>query len=139
MKRLTSSITGIVAVIALALSVTGCGDDVRSARDFVTGKYTRATTLDQANDGRAYTSTLGPAAVTSAITGAARPLDNRKSGDRNYLQYRDDIITVSPNGTGSVVLVDQYRNGYTRHHSTVSQWGWPNTPPNDQYRSQSGK
>ncbi|MEV0033313.1 DUF4247 domain-containing protein [Nocardia sp. NPDC050793] len=124
---------------ALLLSVAGCGDDVESARDFIAAKYSRATSLDQVNDGRAYTTTSAPAAVGGAIVAAAQPLDNRRVGDRTYLQYRNDIITVAPHGPGSMILVDQYANGYRRHHSTVSSFGWQSQPPGSEYRGQSGK
>ncbi|MEV0292271.1 DUF4247 domain-containing protein [Nocardia sp. NPDC050710] len=139
MKRLGRTVTGFVAATILPLSIVGCGDDFETARDFVAHKYSRATTLDQINDGRAYTTSQAPASVTSAITGASRPLDNRRAGDRTFLQYRNDIITVSPNGSGSLIVVDQYRNGYNRHQSTVSGWGWANNLPGDQYRSEGGK
>ncbi|WP_280487345.1 DUF4247 domain-containing protein [Nocardia farcinica] len=125
----------MIAVIALLLSLTACGDDIESARDYIAAKYTRASSLDQANDGRAYTAAL----AVGAITAAARPLDNRTLGERTYLQYRDDIITVAPHGAGALILVDQYRNGYQRHHSTVSGFGWPSQPPGSEYRSSSGK
>ncbi len=139
MHRLGRTAAGVIAVIALLLSLTACGDDIESARDYIAAKYTRASSLDQANDGRAYTAALAPAAAVGAITAAARPLDNRTLGERTYLQYRDDIITVAPHGAGALILVDQYRNGYQRHHSTVSDFGWPSQPPGSEYRSSSGK
>ncbi|TQM32109.1 DUF4247 domain-containing protein [Nocardia bhagyanarayanae] len=139
MHHLGRTVIGFVAVAALLFSVVGCGDDIESARDFVAAKYSRATSLDQANDGRAYTAALAPAAVGSAIAAASQPLDNRRVGDRTYLQYRNDIITVAPHGTGSMILVDQYGNGYRRHQPTVSGFGWPSQPPGSEYRGQSGK
>ncbi|WP_435590273.1 DUF4247 domain-containing protein [Nocardia sp. bgisy118] len=139
MNHLGRTVIGFAALTALLLSVVGCGKDIQSARDFIAAKYSRATSLDQVNDGRAYTAALAPAAVGNAIAAAEKPLDNRRVGDRTYLQYRNDIVTVAPHGTGSMILVDQYGNGYRRHHSTVSGFGWPSQPPGSEYRSQGGK
>lgn len=126
MSRKSWVIAAVCAILTVALS--GCGsddDDGSGARSYITSHYTRAANLDEANDGRAYTANNPPGAVADEITQAALPLDRRSSGPMTFLQYRDDIIAISPNGSGAKVLVDDYRNGYRRHHSYVSVFGWP--------------
>ncbi len=73
----------------------------------------------------AYTANATPTAAADEITKAARPLDRRTSGPLTFLQYRDDIIAISPNASGVKILVDDYRTGHRRHHSHVSAFGWP--------------
>ena len=126
MSRQSWVIAAVCAILACVLS--GCGsddDDGDGARSYITSHDTRAANLDEANDGRAYTANKQPGAVADEITKAARPLDRRSSGPTTFLQYRDDIIAISPYGSGSKILVDDYRNGYRRHHAFVSVFGWP--------------
>ncbi|WP_280422367.1 DUF4247 domain-containing protein [Nocardia carnea] len=126
MSRKSWVIAAVCAILSIALS--GCGsddDDGPGARSYIGSHYTRAAKLDEANNGMAYTATKQPGAVADEITKAARPLDRRSSGPMTFLQYRDDIIAISPNGTGAKVLVDDYRNGHRRHHTYVSAFGWP--------------
>lgn len=126
MSRKSWVIAAVCAILTVALS--GCGsddDDGSEARSYITSHYTRAANLDETNDGRAYTANKPPGAVADEITQAVLPLDRRSSGPMTFLQYRDDIIAISPDGSGAKVLVDDYRNGYRRHHSYVSVFGWP--------------
>lgn len=112
----------------LAVMLSGCGsddDDGTSARSYISSHYTRAPKLDEANNGMAYTANKTPTVVADEITKASRPLDRRTSGPLTFLQYRDDIIAISPHGSGAEILVDEYRNGHRRHHSYVSVFGWP--------------
>ncbi|NUP28543.1 MAG: DUF4247 domain-containing protein [Nocardia sp.] len=115
------------ACVILTVMLSGCGsdDDDAGVRSYVASHYSRATKLDEANNGLAYTSNKSPAATADDITRGVRQLDRRTAGATTYLQYRDDIIAVSPNGTGSKILLDDYRNGHRRHHSAVSAFGWP--------------
>ncbi|WP_067854867.1 DUF4247 domain-containing protein [Nocardia shimofusensis] len=139
MHRLCRSVLAVAGTFLLLFASVACGEDAQTAREFVAAKYTRATALDQVNDGRAYTATIAPAAVVEAITKAERPLDNRTLNERVYLQYRDDILTVAAHGAGALILVDQYRNGYRRHQSAASSFGWQSEPAGSEYRSSSGK
>ncbi|WP_058855865.1 DUF4247 domain-containing protein [Nocardia jinanensis] len=120
----------VVAAVCLILTVvlSGCGsddDDDAGVRSYIGSHYTRATKLDEANNGIAYTSNKSPTATADEITKGVRQLDRRTAGATTYLQYRDDIIAISPNGTGARILLDDYRNGHRRHHSAVSAFGWP--------------
>lgn len=125
MSRKTWVIAAVCAIIACVLSGCGSGDNRAGPRSYITSHYSRATNLDEQNNGRAYTANKRPGAVADEISKAARPLDRRSSGAMTFLQYRDDIIAVSPNGSGTKILVDDYRNGYRRHHSYMGAFGWP--------------
>lgn len=107
--------------------LSGCGsdDDGTSARAYISSHYARAPKLDEPNDGRAYTANKTPTAVADEITKAARPLDRRTSGSLTFLQYRDDIIAISPHGSGAKILVDDYRTGHRRHIGFIGVFGWP--------------
>ncbi|MGW0177743.1 DUF4247 domain-containing protein [Nocardia sp. NPDC003345] len=126
MSRKSWVIAAMCAVLAAVL--VGCGsddDDNSGARSYIGSHYTRAAKLDEANNGMAYTANKAPNTAADEIAKASRPLDRRTSGPMTFLQYRDDIIAVSPNGSGAKILVDDYRNGHRRHHSYVSAFGWP--------------
>ncbi|MFI2333874.1 DUF4247 domain-containing protein [Nocardia rhamnosiphila] len=117
-----------VCCVILTTVLAGCGsddDDDLGVRSYIGSHYTRAPKLDEANNGTAYTSGKSPTATADDITKGVRQLDRRTTGATTYLQYRDDIIAISPNGTGAKVLVDDYRTGHRRHHSAVSVFGWP--------------
>lgn len=115
----------VCAILAVVLSGCGSDDDDEGIRSYIAANYTRATKLDEANNGTAYTASKKPTAVADEITKAIRPLDRRTAGATTYLQYRDDIIAISPNGSGAKILLDDYRTGHRRHHSAVSVFGWP--------------
>lgn len=126
MSRKSWVIAAVCAILAVVLS--GCGsddDDGVGARSYIGSHYNRATNLDEANNGMAYTANKQPNSVADEIAKAARPLDRRSTGPLTFLQYRDDIIAISQNGAGTKILVDDYRNGHRRHHSYVSAYGWP--------------
>jgi hypothetical protein len=118
-------IAAICAILTVVLPGCGSDDDDTGVRSYTASHYTRATKLDEANNGTAYTANKSPAATADEITRAVRPLDRRTAGATTYLQYRDDIIAISPNGPGAKVLLDDYRTGHHRHHSAVSVFGWP--------------
>lgn len=116
-----------VCVVILTVVLSGCGsdDDDAGVRSYIGSHYTRAPQLDEANNGVAYTSDRSPTATADDITKGVRQLDRRTAGATTYLQYRDDIIAISPNGTGAKVMLDDYRTGHRRHHSAVGVFGWP--------------
>ncbi|BDT88505.1 DUF4247 domain-containing protein [Nocardia cyriacigeorgica] len=127
MTRTAWLITGIISVIvAVALVVAliaraGADDE---PREYIADHYTRAAALDEPNNGLAYTATAAAPIVANEIARAARPLDKRSTEDKIFLQYRDDIIAVTPYQGGSKILVDDYRTGHRRHSHYVSTYGW---------------
>lgn len=125
MSRKYRGIAAVCAILAVVLSGCGSDDNGTGARSYIGSHYTRAVNLDEPNNGMAYTANKQPGAVADEIAKAARPLDRRSTGALTFLQYRDDIIAISPNGPGTKVLVDDYRTGHRRHYSTVSAFGWP--------------
>ncbi|MCX0274175.1 DUF4247 domain-containing protein [Nocardia zapadnayensis] len=127
MSRKSWVVAALCAVLAVVLS--GCGsdddDDDNGVRAYITSHYARAPKLDEANNGLAYTAGKSPTATADEITKAARPLDRRTAGATTYLQYRNDIVAITPNGSGAKILLDDYRTGHRRHHSAIAFFGWP--------------
>lgn len=116
-------------VVAVALVVTLIvRANFSGPRDYIADHYTRASAMDQSGGGRAYTSSAAPAAVAAAIAAKTHPKHRRNTGDRYFLQYSNDIVAVTPYQRGSMILVDNYRTGYQRHHTFISTYGWPSTP-----------
>ncbi|WP_327147688.1 DUF4247 domain-containing protein [Nocardia sp. NBC_01329] len=126
MSRKSWLVAAVCVIFTVVLS--GCGsddDDDPGVRSYVGSHYTRAPKLDEANNGLAYTSNRSATATADEIAKGVRQLDRRTTGATTYLQYRNDIIAISPNGSGAKILLDDYRTGHRRHHSAVSVFGWP--------------
>ncbi|ONM50067.1 DUF4247 domain-containing protein [Nocardia donostiensis] len=124
--------TVVAAVIAAIVIFTRSGYD--EPDDFIADTYTRAPSLDQPNNGRAYTATRVPKAVADEITAAVAALDRRTTGNLIYLQYREHIIAISPHSGGTKILVDDYRTGHRRHRHHTSAFGWAAGSPGDDFR-----
>ncbi|WP_278265709.1 DUF4247 domain-containing protein [Nocardia sp. AG03] len=136
MNRTRWIVAGILATVAVIVTasvvvlVTGSEDP----REFVAEKYQRARTLDQANDGIAFTTTGTPAAVAAAIAKATDPRDRRNTGDHHYLRFAHDLIAVTPHAGGSLILVDSLANGIRRHHTHVNSYSWTSGSAAGDYR-----
>ena len=112
----------VLTLLLAAAMLGGCGlfGDVE---DSVDGLYDRNTVLDNGT-ARGYAATGAPTAVAAAIAGASQPINRLTAGDRQYLQYDDEIVRVQPGPGGSTVLVDDYANGYRRWAGDLSSvWG----------------
>ncbi len=108
---------GMAVLLGLAPGACGFGDD--SPREFVESEYKRAANLDVDGVARAYTSPRTPAAVEDAIVDAWRPLDRAADQTGIYLRFADDVVTVQPNGSGSVIRVEGAGTACPRYRSTV--------------------
>ncbi|MFB7874590.1 MULTISPECIES: DUF4247 domain-containing protein [unclassified Nocardia] len=122
----------VVAIVAVIVVVVVTGDE--DPREFVAEKYQRARTLDQANDGIAFTTGGAPAVVAAAIAKATDPRDQRNTGEHHYLRFAHDLIAVSPHAGGSLILVDSLANGIRRHHSHVNSYSWTSGSAAGDYR-----
>ena len=118
---------GIIVVLC-------CGGIVITTFDFsnptgyIQSNYTRAANLDEGG-GRAYTSSLSPSAVADDIDDADEARNERRDGDKYFLQYKDDIVSVEPYQGGSKILLFDYRDGYRHYSSVFLLWGWSSSPP----------
>ncbi|WP_280232305.1 DUF4247 domain-containing protein [Nocardia cyriacigeorgica] len=127
MSRTAWLITGIISVIvalALVFALIVRVGDSDDPRDYIADNYTRAAALDEPNNGLAYTATAAAPAVANEIADAVRPLDKRSTEDKIFLQYRDDIVAVTPYQGGAKILVDDYSTGHRRHAHYVGGYGW---------------
>lgn len=101
----------VAAVLGAALLLSGCGSgsDVRSAVEDVYEERSRS------GDTATYLSAdpVGPTAST--IAGDVEPLARATDAGSEYLRYDEDIVIVSPAGSGSDVRVEdldeRYRSG----------------------------
>lgn len=127
MNRTAWLVTGIISVIvaiALVIAIIARVGDSDDPRDYIADTYTRAAALDEPNNGMVYTAAAAAPIVANQIAGAVRPLDKRSTEDKIFLQYRDDIVAVTPYQGGAKILVDDYRTGHRRHSHYVSSYGW---------------
>ncbi|MBF6436360.1 DUF4247 domain-containing protein [Nocardia cyriacigeorgica] len=127
MSRTAWLVTGIISVIvaiALVIAIIARVGDSDDPREYIADTYTRAAALDEPNNGMVYTAAAAAPIVANEIAGAVRPLDKRSTEDKIFLQYRDDIVAVTPYQGGAKILVDDYRTGHRRHSHYVSGYGW---------------
>ncbi|MGW6602584.1 DUF4247 domain-containing protein [Streptomyces sp. NPDC055036] len=114
--------TAVVAVLAATL-LTACssdGDNNAVPREWIRKTYsaTGADWLDPDST---------PSEVAQAIHEEREEL-NRSSGDRmEFLRYGDDMVTVSPYRSGSLIEIEDYRNGYHRHQRHLTYWPNPDS------------
>ncbi|MFI1359473.1 DUF4247 domain-containing protein [Streptomyces sp. NPDC020898] len=112
-----------VAAVLAATLLTACssgGDSDAVPRDWIRKTYT-ATGSDWLDPDST------PSQVAQAIHSKRKGLD-RASGDRKeFLRYGDDMVTVSPYRSGSLIEIEDYRNGYHRHQRYLSYWPNPDS------------
>ncbi|MFI2436696.1 DUF4247 domain-containing protein [Streptomyces sp. NPDC018693] len=115
----------IRAAVAPALAVvllTACSSDSDNAvpRGWINKTYTSggAGWLDPDSS---------PSAVADAIHDHRGALDRATGGRTQFLRYGDDMVTVSPYRSGSLIEIEDYRNGYRRHHQHLGHWPNPDS------------
>ncbi len=107
MKR----IRPVVAVVALGLLATGCGEnDVPS--NWISQQY-HYDTMNSAYLDRSD----APRKVADEIDAHTEAADRLSDGGMVFLRYDEDMVAVSPHGSGSLIQVRDYDDGYRR-------WGY---------------
>jgi hypothetical protein len=120
-------------MIALLLSGTGILGLVfvltshDTVRESIAKRYRFVGTEAVADDkGKTlvYASSKSVVATTKEITGDHKPAERRATESGTFLRYKEDIVSVVPDRTGSRVLVDDEDTGYRRNYLFVGGfWG----------------
>ena len=122
MKR----IRPLVTVMAVGLLTTGCGEnDVPS--DWIARQYRH----DAASNGY-LDRTDKPRKVADEIDGHTAAEDRLTDDGMVFLRYDQDMVAVSPHGSGSLIEVEDYDDGYRRWGYHVRNH-WP-APGSDSFR-----
>ncbi|MER5223287.1 DUF4247 domain-containing protein [Streptomyces flaveus] len=112
-----------VAAVLAATLLTACSSD--GDDDAVPREWIRKTYTTTGADWRDPDST--PSEVAQAIH-TKRAAQDRTSGDSmEFLRYGDDMVTVSPHRSGSLIEIEDYRNGYRRHKRHLISWPDPDS------------
>jgi hypothetical protein len=109
-----------VALLAAPL-LTACssdGDNTAVPREWIKKTYT-ATGADWLDPDST------PSKVAQAIHAERAELDRASGDNREFLRYGDDMVTVSPYRSGSLIEIEDYRNGYHRHQRYLTYWPDP--------------
>jgi hypothetical protein len=112
----------VVAALAATL-LTACssdGDDDAVPRDWIRKTYnaTGADWLDPDSK---------PSEVAQAIHTERAALDRSSGARMEFLRYGDDMVTISPYRSGSLIEIEDYRNGYRRDKQHLTYWPDPNS------------
>ncbi|MFE9680839.1 DUF4247 domain-containing protein [Streptomyces sp. NPDC002701] len=115
-----------VAAVLTATLLTACssdgdnGDNNAVPRGWISKTYTPSGAGWRDADS-------SPSQVAKAIRSERKEQD-RASGDRmEFLRYGDDMVTVSPHRSGSLIEIEDYRNGYHRHQRHLTNWPDPDS------------
>ncbi|MEU3895184.1 DUF4247 domain-containing protein [Streptomyces sp. NPDC045251] len=111
-----------VAAALLTVSLAACSSDGDDGvpRSWIRDQYT-------SNGSRWLDKDSGPTRVADAIDDQREALDRSSGGGMQFLRYGDDMVTVSPYRGGSVIEIEDYRNGYRRHQQHLVNWPNPNS------------
>lgn len=114
-------VAGLGVLLLVGVVFGGSG----SVREHIAATYDRVDGDDPALEGAlVYASTDPPSRVARDIADAWSPADRHADPSGYFLRYRDDIVVVSSTDTGSRIVVDEERRGYTRWYPFIGgYWG----------------
>jgi hypothetical protein len=112
-----------VAAVLTATLLTACsseGNNNAVPREWIRKTYTAsgANWLDRDST---------PSQVAQEIRSERKEQNRASGGSRHFLRYGDDMVTVSPYRSGSLIEIEDYRNGYRRHQRHLTSWPDPNS------------
>ncbi|MFE2049671.1 DUF4247 domain-containing protein [Streptomyces sp. NPDC059459] len=115
-------VRGAVAATLVALLLSACSSDGDDGvpRSWIRDTYT-------VSGSRWIDKDTSPSRVSDAIHKHRKALDRSSGGGKRFLRYGDDMVTVSPYRGGSLIEIEDYRNGYRRHQQHLVNWPNPNS------------
>jgi hypothetical protein len=109
------ALAGILGVVLLLTTRSG------SPRSYINDNY---ALVSREGDSAVYSSPKPASAVVKDISGRWAPADRVVDPSGYFLRYADDMVAVSPEGTGSRIHVDDEQRGYARWFPYVGGiWG----------------
>ncbi|MEV5814833.1 DUF4247 domain-containing protein [Streptomyces mutabilis] len=118
--RFVRSAVAAVLVTLLLSSCSSDGDD-GVPRSWIRDTYTAS------GGSRWLDKDSSPDQVADAIHDHRKSLDRSAGGGMSFLRYGDDMVTVSPYKGGSLIEIEDYRNGYRRYKQHLVNWPNPNS------------
>jgi hypothetical protein len=112
----------LVALGALGLvGVFACNESVEG---FVKDRCTRSGMErdPQGNRAETYRCKDRPAKLAADLREAHKPADQRTTPEGHFLRYSDDMVGITPEGSGSKVYLADERNGYAFFGPFVGGW-----------------
>ncbi|GIJ49507.1 hypothetical protein Val02_63930 [Virgisporangium aliadipatigenens] len=121
-----------VVLVLVAFLAGGCGFTDDDVEDHVQGEYKRARSLDIAGGAVAYTSSKAPGPVEQAITKKWKASDRLSDAQGVLLRYPQHVVSLGPNGSGTVIRVEPIGTAYNRYRDRVgNRWAWGPTGENE--------
>ncbi|MGW7278104.1 DUF4247 domain-containing protein [Streptomyces sp. NPDC054844] len=116
-------VRGAVAAALVTVLLSACSSDGDDGvpRSWIRDEYTASS------GSRWLDKDSSPVRVADAIHGHRKALDRSSGGGMRFLRYGDDMVTVSPHKGGSLIEIEDYRNGYRRHQQHLVNWPNPNS------------
>ncbi len=118
--RLVRAAVAAVLAAPLLAACSSDGDGNAVPRDWIRKTYT-------SNGGDYLDPDSSPRQVAQAIHDEREELDRASGDNMEFLRYGDDMVTVSPYRSGSLIEIEDYRNGYHRHQRHLTYWPDPDS------------
>jgi hypothetical protein len=113
---LIAGVVGLLGVTAIAFAVLRPSGPA--------GYLKRYQQVSADGDSRVYTTGLPPRQVYDDLRRAVPPAQTFTDPGGYFLRYRNNIVAVTPDGSGSRVFLDDDRRGYARWYPYVGgYWG----------------
>lgn len=127
-KLLVIAVVAVIGIVAIASAIGGSG----GVREYLADTYTR---VSGSGNSIVYSSTRPPRTVYDDIRAASAPSDTLVEPNRYFLRYPDDIVAITPDGTGSTINLDDEERGSQRWFPVIVPiWGGPFSSPGGGFR-----
>jgi hypothetical protein len=94
-----------------------------SPGSYLSGKYQQVSS-ENSGHSRVYRASVAPDRVFNDIRSHVKPADTFTDPGGYFLRYRDNIVAVTAEGTGSRIYLDDDRRGYARWYPFIGgYWG----------------
>ncbi|WP_025273946.1 DUF4247 domain-containing protein [Haloglycomyces albus] len=128
-------VIGVIGALCLSLVFVSCNSRREDPTSHIEDNYSRAASMDDDNgNARVFTSSKSPRDVRNDLRENTDQRSDRYRDNMYFLQYPKHIVSIESNGSGSKILLFNYRRGSSYYGSHFAFFGWSSTPPSSSYR-----
>ncbi|WP_052337059.1 DUF4247 domain-containing protein [Nocardioides alkalitolerans] len=117
-------IVGVLLLVGIVAIPVAFGAFGNGPKDWIDDNYTHVSGSDPDDETVTWRSDDDVTTTAAAIASGTDPSDRRESNGQAFLRYSDDwMVTVSEDGDGSRIQLDEFDRGYSRNSTYVGYWG----------------
>lgn len=111
----------LLGIIVVPFAFGGFGN---GPEDWIDDRYTHVSGSDPDDETVTWRSDDDVTTTAAAIASGTDASDRRETDGRAFLRYSNDwIVTVSEDGDGSRITLDEFDRGYSSNSTYVGYWG----------------